>query len=389
MDTSGSPSNVSRVNQTVARTRFPRGTNKELIKIENAKLWFIGGRDINRVIGIVKEGDFSIRMVVQTASPAMMTKCIVGDIEWPITRDSPVLRVGARSFVFAMPGLLYGLQLAPKCPEEIFEALERIFMRFCCYQNHVRKIFGAEDHPYFWPLSQWAIESITQPFLKRVGAFWKRDEGQIFNMNDRVLRIQQMSFVVKLITKGLLVGKINPTQHVEVIGREALNDGDEVDSRATPTMFLFSDLVEAMEESKVLMNMQYHLIAPYEPRWIPVPNIAFWNINKRGLLLMLSVIKSAVFLNFEVTMHAFLGQNYQRFLVPAVRMVEPGENSATAAAQEEEERNRNPRREIRFPILNEVAETSNQESNNSLVEQLELGRANLEMQKLKEKQEPF
>ncbi|PIA55337.1 hypothetical protein AQUCO_00800229v1 [Aquilegia coerulea] len=351
----------SGVNQTT-RNQFPRGNDNEVIKIENAKLWFIGGHEMNRVSGIVKEGDFSIRMVIQTLSPALMTKCIVGDIQWPLTKDSPVLRVGARSFAFAMPGLLYGLQLSPNCHDEIFEMLESIFMTFACYQD-VRMIFGSEDYPYFWPLSQWAIECLTQQFLKSVGTYWKRDENHFFNMKERVLRVQQMSFVVKLITKGLLTGKIDPTEHVEVKGKKQPqevgdDDDDDIDLQASPTIFLFSDLVEALEESKVIMKGEYHLVAPYKPRWIPIPDIAFWNVNKKGLLMMLTTIKSAVYIDFEVPI--------RELLMPAVKMVEPGENAPTVAVVQEENK---PQREIRFPILNNVAETSNQQSNNSFVEQ--------------------
>ncbi|KAF5206711.1 hypothetical protein FRX31_003702 [Thalictrum thalictroides] len=399
MDAISSSSNVPpRVEQTATRSQFRRGNDRELIKIENAKLWFIGGQELNRVVGIVKEGNFSVRMVIQSLSPALMTKCNVDDIEWPLTTDSPVLQIGARSFAFAMPGLLYGLQFAPN-HEEIFQTLERIFMRFGCYQDltareYGKKIFGPEDDPYFWPLSQLSIETISQTFLKRVGTYWRRDQTRVFNMNDRVLRVQYMSFVVKLITKGLLIGKIDPNEHVILTGKkwppEAGDVVDEIESRASPTIFLFSDLVEAFEESKVLMNMQYHLIAPYEPRWTPIPNFAFWNINKKCLLMMLTVIKSAVFLDIEVNIKAFLGQGCQKLFVPFT-LVESGENGAATAAEatakEEEEEVKRPRREIRFPILDEVG-TSKQQGNKNLVQQIGLASANLELQKLKEKVEP-
>ncbi|KAF9605903.1 hypothetical protein IFM89_020782 [Coptis chinensis] len=129
-----SSSNVSQTKGTKKNQRR-RGDDTEIIKIENAKLWFMGGQAHNRIVGVVKEGDFMIRLVMQSLSPALMTICVVQKTEWPLTKDYLVMRVGFRSFAFAMPGLLYGLQLTPNCYDEIFETLERIFMRFGYYKD--------------------------------------------------------------------------------------------------------------------------------------------------------------------------------------------------------------------------------------------------------------
>ena len=68
----------------------------------------------------------------------MMITCTVGELQWPITKDAPVIRVHTRGFGFAMSGLLYGLQFSSSCQEAMMDTLETIFMKFADYK-HLRR----------------------------------------------------------------------------------------------------------------------------------------------------------------------------------------------------------------------------------------------------------
>lgn len=123
-------------------TKHQSGIEIESIKIAEAKLWFMSGLEYNRLSGVLKEGVFSVYEIIQYQSHAVLTKCMVENIEWPLTRDSTVLRVGKVSFAFSMPGLLYGLQLSQNCSREILDELERLFRMFTCYQDFWRGELG-------------------------------------------------------------------------------------------------------------------------------------------------------------------------------------------------------------------------------------------------------
>lgn len=83
-------------------------------------------------------GDFSVRIIRLSGNPVSMVTCMVGDHQWMLAKDSMVLRVAARSFVFALPGLLYGLALpCGELEKKQCRMLEEIFASFCAYQDLV------------------------------------------------------------------------------------------------------------------------------------------------------------------------------------------------------------------------------------------------------------
>ncbi|KAI6699663.1 hypothetical protein NL676_013987 [Syzygium grande] len=93
------------------------------------------GRGNEQSLTVPRVGDFVVNLYVEAITHIMMTTCGVSDLQWPLSRDSTVIRVGERSFAFVMLGLLYGLQLPPVCDEDMVDTLERVFIKFGDYTS--------------------------------------------------------------------------------------------------------------------------------------------------------------------------------------------------------------------------------------------------------------
>ena len=109
------------------------GTESEMIRINGTELYLMGGERI----AIIRTGEFAVRVVKQSQSPLSAAFCSVGDHQWPLGKDCPVLRVGLRRFSFALPGFFYGLALPENCSEDELKRLEETLMRFSCYGSHL------------------------------------------------------------------------------------------------------------------------------------------------------------------------------------------------------------------------------------------------------------
>lgn len=109
------------------------GTETVMIRIEGTELYLMG--DGER-ISVVRTGEFALRVVKQAQSSLLAAFCTVGDHQWPVGVDSPVLRVGLRRFSFALPGFVYGLTLPESCSDEQLKRLEETLMRFSTYETH-------------------------------------------------------------------------------------------------------------------------------------------------------------------------------------------------------------------------------------------------------------
>ncbi|KAI6699671.1 hypothetical protein NL676_013995 [Syzygium grande] len=118
------------------RREHPHGTVTEIFKFESASLVvMMMGHPNEQLLPVWRVGEFVLKLYVQAVTHIMMTTCCVSDLQWPISRDSMVIRVGERSFAFVMLGLLYGLQLPPVCDEDMVDTLERVFIKFSDYTD--------------------------------------------------------------------------------------------------------------------------------------------------------------------------------------------------------------------------------------------------------------
>ncbi|XP_042495864.1 uncharacterized protein LOC122074937 isoform X2 [Macadamia integrifolia] len=277
---------------------FPSGSESELLRIENVALWLMNYEDFP-VADVIRAGKFSLRVVVQSISPILISLCVVGDLQWPITKDAPVLRVGCRSFAFAMPGLLYGVQFPESCCLEQLQVLASLFEKFAHFEDHSMIATGIEFsvpdfHPRFWAVSQPKIQRITVPQLNRIGTMVGKASTFLEGMNEGLMKVTRMSGVAKLITKGVLVGALNQ-DHIDIFDTRPRPDEskDPNSSRAFPTIFMFSDVVEAVEVTGIFFSGNILSMPECHPTWNPVQGVKLWNINKKGLMLVLHALTSS------------------------------------------------------------------------------------------------
>ncbi|KAI3981101.1 hypothetical protein MKX01_032241 [Papaver californicum] len=348
---------------------YPFGTDIKVLRIKSSALWSLSGgggghgHGIDQTVGIVRQGDFSFHVMVQTQSRIMITICMVDDLQWPVTKDTPVIRVGPRSFAFAMPGLLYGLQFSDDGYQKDLEAFVKLLVRFGHYEDHssgreagIHYSLQEEDGVNFWATSQYKIENITQPFLTQLGATtdYKSHLMTAYCMmnfetsnRQRLLKVMRMSAITKMITKGILVGGIHPNEHIELFYspnhftflRTNYNEEDTIygiDSRASPTIFAFSDIVEAIEAYGVVVSGKYQSMPPYEPKWNPLPNITFWNISKAGLIRILQVMVASATMNIN---HEVTGDSTDQENKPTMRDIKKEHHQKVAVEPMDEDPN--------------------------------------------------
>ncbi|KAF8404536.1 hypothetical protein HHK36_009423 [Tetracentron sinense] len=360
----GSSSNVSAAARVMGSKKvFPHGIEIEVMRIETAALSVMGYDEEHSWADVIRTGEFIIRVIKQSISPILITLCMVCELQWPVTRDSPILRVGSRSFAFAIPGLFYGLQFPNNSCEKVLRTLERLFMRLGHYENHSGRENGIpfsvpENEPYFWSVSQWKMEEITNPLLSRIGAQPRRSSPTSINvMNDLLMKVLRMSAVTKLITKAVLVGGLD-SNHIDIFhtmpSSPPCTNHNFVSPRAFATIFVFSDMVEAVEATRLIVSGNCRSLEPCHPTWTPLPGIKIWNINKKGLKLLLQPLVSSASAYHEQMLGTTEKSKMKKKMSWETmetdwRTCDPMEEESMRGEEEAEEAS--PIREILFPII--------------------------------------
>ncbi|XP_043697791.1 uncharacterized protein LOC122648642 [Telopea speciosissima] len=286
------------------KQELPTGSETELLKIENAVLSLIGYNGFPSA-GVIRTGEFSLKVTIQSISSILIALCMVGDVQWPITKDAPVLRVGWRSFAFAMPGLIYGLQFAENCCQEQLLILSWLFKEFAHFEDHSVRATGfefsvPESEPRFWWVSQPKIQLITDPKIRRIGTMVPKASTFMEGMNEGLRKAFRMSAVVKLITQVVLMGYLDQNFFDIFDTRTRPDESKDPNSdRASPTIFVFSDIVEAVEATKFIVSSNFRYLPVFHPTWNPVQSVKLWNINKKGLMFFLHALLSSAPLNYN------------------------------------------------------------------------------------------
>ncbi|XP_058084856.1 uncharacterized protein LOC131232555 isoform X2 [Magnolia sinica] len=276
----------SSVSTAESALECPTGTDTELIRIGGAELSLIGH---DRSINAIRSGEFTIRIIRQSISPLSAAICTVGEHQWPIAKDSPVLRVGPKRFCFTLPGFFYGLTFSDSCLEDDLKRLKGILMMFCSYEDNSDSSLcmpGAETE--FWQSALPGIENLSYQMLEKITAgqakstVWAENSNSISNKVQKAIR---MSAVVKLVSKALLKGAIDLNLHVNVVGRilTSTNDRKQCRTSAFASIRVFSDLVDAVETAgRSITSNAKHRITWSSGR--------YWNFNKSGLTLLLRAV---------------------------------------------------------------------------------------------------
>lgn len=108
------------------------GSQTVLVSISGAQLFLIDGEESV----LMQSGEFSLKLLKQTHSPLAVVVANVGEVQWPVGKDAPVLKLWNRRYTFALPGLVYGLIFPDSASLEVMQRLEVVLDQYCTFEIH-------------------------------------------------------------------------------------------------------------------------------------------------------------------------------------------------------------------------------------------------------------
>jgi len=121
------------VNGEVINNLDHMGSEVELVKrVSGAQLFLV---DVEESV-LMQCGEFSLRLLKQTHSPLAAVVASVGEVQWPVGKDAPILKVWNRRYTFALPGLVYGLSFPDSTPLAVLQQLESVMDQYCTFEIH-------------------------------------------------------------------------------------------------------------------------------------------------------------------------------------------------------------------------------------------------------------
>ncbi|KAJ0039522.1 hypothetical protein Pint_26694 [Pistacia integerrima] len=251
----------------INQTQPSLGSVTEVFKLPCAALLQLDYDD-DKSLRFLRHGGFVVNLIMQSSSPVLMVSCMVEKFQWPITKDAPVIRIGTRSFAFAMPGILYGLQFPLCCEEEMIDTLERVFMKFACYKDLNEGEAGypyADTTPNLWSKMRTQIENIAHNTLAQFGHSPGKSLSTVGSQASGLLRALRTSASTKMVGDAILSGALK-AMHIEIQDLRPQQKCSEQDNQsiifqqAFPSICVFSNLVEAVEVAWVAANGESHLL---------------------------------------------------------------------------------------------------------------------------------
>ncbi|KAH9570829.1 hypothetical protein CY35_02G062000 [Sphagnum magellanicum] len=236
------------------------GSETELVRIRGAQLCLIDGEESV----LMQKGDFCLRLLKQEHSPLAAIVAAVGEVQWPVGKDAPVLKVWNRRYTFALPGLVYGLIFpAETTPLEVLQQLEAVMDRYCTFEVHREIAIAAQQQQQvsatsgaggreesrdmseeYWTVVAPGVETTSAKIARQIcstssivadniviggewaslgiqqaGSLVKRnvrsvERGVTPRMLKRMQQARRMSAVAKVMSRSLLKGAISATGHV-------------------------------------------------------------------------------------------------------------------------------------------------------------------------------
>ncbi|TXG57819.1 hypothetical protein EZV62_015648 [Acer yangbiense] len=240
------------------------------------------------------DGKFGVNLIVQSMSPLMMITCTVNGLQWPISKDAPIIRVGQRRLAFGIPGLVYGLQFPSSCEEKNMTTVERVFMKFGHYHDlTVGKSIGyrlKDDDPKFWQKILTRIEIIAHNTLSKFGNHPGRSrQSAVDNQDMGIVRVHQTSDIIKMVRDAILSGSLK-SNHIELQDMRSekkcgANSGSSaiISEQVFASVSLFTDLVEAIELEQIIAFGKSHLLKGNFASLKGLVGFKMWRLNQQGI----------------------------------------------------------------------------------------------------------
>ncbi|KAJ1289462.1 hypothetical protein BS78_02G166100 [Paspalum vaginatum] len=269
--------------RVVGRTReYRAGVETELLSVDGgaAVSLFVLCGDRFDDAQLFRSGPLALRMARVDGHPVSVASCAVGDHQWMLARDALAARVGARSFVFELPGFFYAV-LVPPAPDADSKCatMADIFSRFCAYHD-LSAADGGDDEPAgeLNP-SPWVRAHARIQRLERHAASPAGGHAAPSDRAKQMERAVRTSAVVKLLTRSLLAGVLQPARHLVVT---ACGDTSRASAAALPSKSVVSDLLDAIETNRA------------SPRRGSAGSggLGWWSLNVEGVMLLLRVVQA-------------------------------------------------------------------------------------------------
>ncbi|CAN6204298.1 unnamed protein product [Urochloa humidicola] len=322
-ETGGGGAAAGRPALRVGRTReFRTGMDTELLSIDDAAVsLFVLCGDRFEAAQLFRSGALSLHMLRVEAHPVSMASCTVGDHQWMLARDALVARVDARAFVFELPGFFYAVVVSPDAAaaDRKCATMADIFSRFCSYHDLTKALEGDDDDEESSEVNQnpWARAHARIQRLKRHAAS-PPGHAAADAQADRARQMERAvrtSAVVKLLTRSLLAGVIQPARHLTIAsaGGGAANAGTSstrASAAALPSKSVVSDLLDAIETNRAA--------APRRDARRGGA-VGWWSLNVEGIMLLLRVVQAVRGRKHLAAAPAAAGQKRPRDEGPAGR----------------------------------------------------------------------
>lgn len=307
------------------------GSQRELINIRGAHLYLIDGKESVLMTG----GEFSLKLLKQTHSPLAVVVANVGDVQWPVGKDAPVLKLWNRRYTFALPGLVYGMILPDTTPIGVLQQLESILSEYSTFELHHEIVNagqfgmnGRRDDSGFWTSVAPDVETLSSRVARNIdsasivvansieqwvkqGMMKRKDPdaddggGMSPRMIKRMQQARRMSAVAKLMSRSLLKGAISAQGHVSKTMPTAFDTHTpgpiyslpDPNSPAVATVDAFGKVVEAVETAgKSLLDATQRQHESVGQVFHDVANTA-WTLNKMGVRMLLRMTAASAALN--------------------------------------------------------------------------------------------
>ncbi|CAL0325148.1 unnamed protein product [Lupinus luteus] len=254
---------------------FGSGSLSELFCFRTCTL-FLMDYDENRTIRLLGIGQFMVYLMMHIFYPIMITVCSVDGFHWPLTKDTVVFRMANRTFAFALPGLLYGLQFPPYCEGSLMDALEGYALK--------------DDDPLLWHNMRLKFEPKTNKALRELGQIPGKSCFNDSGHNPSYLRAIRMSACTKVIEDGMINSGILKPSHYIVAGTNPPNANEYIGQYvAYASVNAITCMVDTLESAEILtrIGLGYYINNdPFGPSLETVlRKIGFkiWKLNELGV----------------------------------------------------------------------------------------------------------
>ncbi|CAD6219554.1 unnamed protein product [Miscanthus lutarioriparius] len=204
-----------------------------------------------------------------------------------------VARIDSRAFVFELPGFFYAVVVPPDAAggaaERKCATMAEIFSRFCAYHD-LAAADGGDEPAGELNTNPWVRAHARIQRLKRHTS--PTGQAAADAPSDRARQMERAvrtSAVVKLLTRSLLAGVLQPGRHLTITtGGGAANAGtsSRPSTAALPSKSVVSDLLDAIETNRAAPRRDARRGSGGSG------GLGWWNLNVEGIMLLLRVVQA-------------------------------------------------------------------------------------------------